>query len=59
MINTLSIVVSLFGVVFVIVRAVMLDKTLPWFAPVLAAQARPRTEARPGSPPELRGRTTR
>lgn len=33
MINTLSILVSLVGVVFVVVRAVMLDKTLPWFAP--------------------------
>lgn len=33
MINTLSILVSLLGCVFVVVRAVMLDKTLPWFAP--------------------------
>lgn len=33
MINTLSILVSLLGCVFVVVRAVMLDQTLPWFAP--------------------------
>ena len=34
MINTLSILASLLGCIFVVVRAVMLDKTLPWFAPV-------------------------
>lgn len=33
MINTLSILVSLLGCLFVVVRAVMLDKTLPWFSP--------------------------
>ena len=32
MINTLSILASLIGCIFVVVRAVMLDKTRPWFA---------------------------
>ncbi|RYF40694.1 MAG: hypothetical protein EOO38_21575 [Cytophagaceae bacterium] len=31
MINTLSLLFSLGGVVFIIARAAMLDKTIPWF----------------------------
>lgn len=31
MVDTLSILMSLFGVVFVVVRAVKLDRTVPWF----------------------------
>ena len=46
MINTLSILVSLVGVVFIVVRAVMLDKTLPWFSPPPEGFGKPR----PGGP---------
>ena len=31
MINTLSILFSLLAVCFVVIRAAMLDRTLPWF----------------------------
>ena len=49
MINTLSILISLFGCVFVVVRAVMLDKTLPWFAPRPETPAAPKHRFRPGT----------
>ena len=49
MINTLSILISLFGWVFVVVRAVMLDKTLPWFAPRPETPAAPKHRFRPGA----------
>ncbi len=33
MINSLSLLFSLIAVGFIVVRAAMLDKTLPWFKP--------------------------
>lgn len=34
MINTLSLLFGLFGVILVTVRAVTMDRMLPWFKPV-------------------------
>ena len=52
MINTLSILISLLAVGYVVVRAAMLDKMLPWFKPIpprLIEEAKPKRRRR-GAP---------
>ena len=49
MINNFSLLFSILAVVFVVIRAAMLDRMLPWFKPFDPAllQKRRRNQARP------------
>ena len=50
MINTLSLLFSVLAVGLVVVRASMLDRTLPWFKPVLPEMLHFRKKRPKGAP---------